>query len=137
MGAVSDVVNMGSWGRMRMWLLAIASRSRQPRAAAGRAHRPRQVVLRAAQLHLAFVRRSGVPLRRRHDARLGCGSKTLVRLGGGSLKSLVVFVFFGIAAYMTLKGCSRSGALGWIDPVAVDLAATGCRGRTCPRCSRR
>jgi hypothetical protein len=24
MGAVSDVVNMGSWGRMRMWLMAIA-----------------------------------------------------------------------------------------------------------------
>ena len=24
MGAVSDIVNMGSWGRMRMWLLAIA-----------------------------------------------------------------------------------------------------------------
>ena len=24
MGAVSDVVNMGSWERMRMWLLAIA-----------------------------------------------------------------------------------------------------------------
>ena len=24
MGAVSDVVNMGHWGRMRMWLLAIA-----------------------------------------------------------------------------------------------------------------
>ena len=24
MGAVSDVVNMGSWGRMRAWILAIA-----------------------------------------------------------------------------------------------------------------
>ena len=24
MGAVSDVVNIGDWGRMRMWLLAIA-----------------------------------------------------------------------------------------------------------------
>ena len=24
MGAVSDVVNMGHWGRMRMWMLAIA-----------------------------------------------------------------------------------------------------------------
>jgi hypothetical protein len=24
MGAISDVVNMGNWGRMRMWLLAIA-----------------------------------------------------------------------------------------------------------------
>ena len=31
----------------------------------------------------------------------GCGSKTLVRLGAGSLKSVVVFVFFGIAAYMS------------------------------------
>ena len=34
----------------------------------------------------------------------GCGSKTLIRIGGGSLKSLVVFVFLGIAAYMTLRG---------------------------------
>jgi hypothetical protein len=24
MGAISDVVNMGHWGRIRMWLLAIA-----------------------------------------------------------------------------------------------------------------
>ncbi len=24
MGAISDVYNMGHWGRMRMWLLAIA-----------------------------------------------------------------------------------------------------------------
>ena len=24
MGAVSDIVNMGDWNRMRMWLLAIA-----------------------------------------------------------------------------------------------------------------
>ena len=24
MGALSDIVNMGHWGRMRMWLLAIA-----------------------------------------------------------------------------------------------------------------
>ena len=24
MGAISDVVNIGHWGRMRMWLLAVA-----------------------------------------------------------------------------------------------------------------
>ena len=24
MGAISDIVNMGSWGRMRMWMLAMA-----------------------------------------------------------------------------------------------------------------
>ena len=34
----------------------------------------------------------------------GCGSKTLIRLGGGNLKSLIVLVFLGISAYMTLKG---------------------------------
>ena len=34
----------------------------------------------------------------------GCANKNLVRLGGGSLRSLVVLVFLAISAYMTLKG---------------------------------
>jgi hypothetical protein len=34
----------------------------------------------------------------------GCGSKTLIRVGAGNLKSLIVYVFLGIAAYMTLRG---------------------------------
>ena len=34
----------------------------------------------------------------------GCGSKTLIRVGAGNLKSVVVLVFLGIAAYMTLRG---------------------------------
>jgi hypothetical protein len=34
----------------------------------------------------------------------GCGSKTLVRLGAGNLKSLVVAIVLGIVAYMTLRG---------------------------------
>jgi uncharacterized membrane protein YedE/YeeE len=53
----------------------------------------------------------------------GCGSKTLVRLGAGSLKSLIVFFFLGIAAYMTLKGLFAIWRTRWIDPVATDLAA--------------
>ena len=32
----------------------------------------------------------------------GCGSRTLVRIGGGNVKSVIVFVFMGIAAYMTM-----------------------------------
>ncbi len=55
----------------------------------------------------------------------GCGSKTLVRVGGGSLKAFVTFVFLGIAAYMTLKGLFAIGRAGWIDPVSTDLAAHG------------
>ncbi|HET9651984.1 MAG TPA: YeeE/YedE family protein, partial [Usitatibacter sp.] len=53
----------------------------------------------------------------------GCGSKTLIRVGGGSLKSLVVFMFLGIAAYMTLKGLFAIWRVSWIDPVATNLAA--------------
>ena len=42
----------------------------------------------------------------------GCGSKTLLRIGGGSLKSLVVFIVMGVFAYMTMRGifaCARDG----------------------------
>src|SRR5262249_12894876 len=55
----------------------------------------------------------------------GCGSKTLVRVGGGNLKSVIVFVFLGIAAYMTLKGLFAVWRTAWIDPVATRLAAHG------------
>jgi uncharacterized membrane protein YedE/YeeE len=53
----------------------------------------------------------------------GCGSKTLVRLGGGSLKSLVVSICLGIAAYMTLKGLFAIWRTRWLDPVAADFSA--------------
>ena len=34
----------------------------------------------------------------------GCGSKTLIRIGGGNLKSIVVFMVLGLTAYMTMRG---------------------------------
>ena len=34
----------------------------------------------------------------------GCGSKTLVRVGGGNLKSLVVLVVLAVSAYATMRG---------------------------------
>jgi uncharacterized protein len=55
----------------------------------------------------------------------GCGSKTLVRMGGGSLKSFVVFMFLGIAAYTTLKGIFAVWRTTLLDPVALDLASHG------------
>lgn len=51
----------------------------------------------------------------------GCGSKTLVRIGGGNLKSVVVFVFLGLAAYMTLKGVFGVVRVATVDSVAVAL----------------
>ena len=34
----------------------------------------------------------------------GCGSRSLIRLGAGNLKSLVDVVFLALSAYMTLRG---------------------------------
>ena len=124
MGAVSDVVNMGSWGRMRMWLLAIAVAILGTHALqlAGLIDLTKSFYVRPNFTWLSyslggFLFGVGMTLGS------GCGSKTLVRVGAGSLKSLIVFVFLGIAAYMTLKGLFAIWRQGSIDRVAADLAA--------------
>ncbi len=124
MGAVSDVVNMGSWARMRMWLLAIAVAILGTHALqlAGLIDLTKSIYVRPNFTWLSYVLGGflfGVGM----TLGSGCGSKTLVRLGGGSLKSLIVFVFLGIAAYMTLKGLFAIWRQGAIDRVAADLNA--------------
>jgi len=123
MGAISDWVNMGDTNRMRMWLLAIAV-----------------AVIGANALHLAgvvdlsksiyqtpnftwlsyivggFLFGIGMTLGS------GCGSKTLIRIGGGSLKSVIVFVFLGISAYMTLRGLFGAFRVGVLEQASVMLA---------------
>jgi uncharacterized protein len=124
MGAVSDWVNMGDLNRMRMWLLAIGV-----------------AILGANALHLAgqidlsksiypgpnftwlsyivggFLFGVGMTLGS------GCGSKTLIRIGGGNLKSLVVFLVAGIAAYMTLRGLFGAFRVGVLEKASVTFAS--------------
>jgi len=105
MGAVSDWVNMGSLSRMRMWLLAIAVAliGASALALAGvidlaKSIYPGPNFTWLSYLVGGFLFGVGMTLGS------GCGSKTLIRIGAGNLKSLIVYVFLGIAAYMTLKG---------------------------------
>jgi hypothetical protein len=51
----------------------------------------------------------------------GCGSKTLIRVGTGNLKSLVVYVFLGIAAYMTLRGLFGAFRVGVLEKATIVL----------------
>jgi uncharacterized membrane protein YedE/YeeE len=53
----------------------------------------------------------------------GCGSKTLVRIGGGSLKALVVFAVLGIAAYATMRGITAVARVATVDAVGITLPA--------------
>lgn len=54
----------------------------------------------------------------------GCGSKTLIRIGGNNLKSLVVFMVLGLSAFMTLKGVLAIPRVYVLDPIAVTLPTT-------------
>jgi uncharacterized membrane protein YedE/YeeE len=53
----------------------------------------------------------------------GCGSKTLIRIGGGNLKSIIVYVFLGIAAYMTLRGILGAFRVGVLEKASLTLGS--------------
>ncbi|TSA19067.1 MAG: YeeE/YedE family protein [Betaproteobacteria bacterium] len=123
MGAVSDMVNMGDWGRMRMWLLAIAVAILGSSALqlAGVVDLSKSIYMGPNFMWLSnlvggFVFGVGMTLGS------GCGSKTLIRIGAGSLKSLVVFVFLGISAYVTLRGLFGAFRVAALDPMSVTLS---------------
>ena len=124
MGAVSDIVNMGSWGRMRMWLLAIAVAilGTQALQAAGLVDVEKSIYTRANFTWLSYIA-GGALFGIGMTLGSGCGSKTLIRVGAGNLKSLVVFIVLGIAAYMTLKGVFAVWRVRWLDPAAVTFAS--------------
>jgi uncharacterized membrane protein YedE/YeeE len=138
MGAVSDVVNMGHWGRMRMWLLSIAVAIIGVHALqlSGQIDLSKSFYVRPNFTWLSYLAGGflfGVGM----TLGSGCGSKTLVRIGAGSLKSLVVLAFLGIAAYMTLKGLFAVWRISALDPVAVDLAAHGLAQQDLPTLAAR
>ncbi|HSG77325.1 MAG TPA: YeeE/YedE family protein [Burkholderiales bacterium] len=122
MGAVSDWVNMGDTNRMRMWLLAIAVAllGSSALAAAGVVDLSKSIYPGPNFTWLSYIVGGflfGVGM----TLGSGCGSKTLIRIGGGNLKSLVVFVFLGIAAYMTLRGLFGAFRVGVLERAAVTL----------------
>jgi uncharacterized protein len=126
MGALSDVFNMGAWGRLRMWLLAVAVAVLGATALRylGWVDLSKAVALRP-QLPVASLLLGGLLFGVGMTLSGGCVNKNLLRLGGGSLRSLVVLVFMGVAAYMALKGLFAQARVAWLDPVRVDLAAFG------------
>ncbi len=50
----------------------------------------------------------------------GCGSRALVLLGRGNLRSLVVVIVLGIAAQMTLKGLIAPGRIAVLQWTQID-----------------
>ncbi len=132
MGAVSDWVNMGDKSRFRAWLLAIC----------------------VAIIGVVVLESSGItsvdstlpPYRGSNFAWLeyilggmifgigmtygsGCGNKTLVRIGGGNLKSILVFAVIAVVAYFMLnpfpgtdKTLYSELFYGWTSKASISLS---------------
>lgn len=134
MGAVSDWVNMGDTGRIRAWILAMA----------------------VALIGVIIIEASGTasvdstlpPYRGSNFAWLeyilggvmfgigmtlgsGCGNKTLIRLGGGNIKSLILFVTISIFAYFMINPFPGTDATiysvlfyPWTSPATASLSTS-------------
>ncbi|RYX95874.1 MAG: YeeE/YedE family protein [Comamonadaceae bacterium] len=124
MGAVSDIVNMGDWSRLRMWGLAIgvAMLGFWGMAASGLID-PSKTLYASGRFIWLSALVGGLMFGFGMVLASGCGSKTLVRIGGGNLKSVVVFVVMGIAAFATLKGITAVVRVATVDKVALEFAS--------------
>jgi hypothetical protein len=124
MGAISDIVNMGDWTRMRMWGMAVgvAMLAFHAMAALGLVD-PTQTIYANGRIIWLSALLGGALFGLGMVLASGCGSKTLVRIGGGSLKGVVVFAVMGIAAFATMRGVTAVLRVGTVDKVAFDIGS--------------
>ncbi|HED19149.1 MAG TPA: YeeE/YedE family protein, partial [Gammaproteobacteria bacterium] len=129
MGSISDWVNMGDKGRIYAWLLAIAV------AMSG--------VLLLEELGVISLGMTMPPYRTANFAWLryllgglmfgvgmtlagGCVNKTLIRIGGGNMKSLFVLLVGGIMAFLMTRTDFYHYAFHiWMDPLTINLQRFG------------
>jgi uncharacterized protein len=123
MGAVSDVVAMGDWTRMRQWGLAagVATIGFAVLAWSGAVPADKTLYASNRWIWLSALFGGGI-FGFGMVLASGCASKALVRVGGGSLKAVVVFVVLGVVAFATLKGLTAVWRTQTVDRVAYEFA---------------
>ena len=123
MGAIADIFIISSWNRLRQWFLAIGTAiiGFTLLAHLGWIDSLKSFYTGNKFLWLSTIIGSvlfgfGMVLAS------GCGSKTLIRIGGGNLKSVVVFLVLGLTAYMTMRGFLAVIRTNTVDLVSITFA---------------
>ncbi|QNP48515.1 YeeE/YedE family protein [Diaphorobacter aerolatus] len=122
MGAISDVVYVGDWMRLRQWLLAIGV-AMCGFALLARAHwvNPAETIYTMQRVLWLSSIVGGLMFGVGMVLASGCGARNLTRVGGGSLKSLVVLIVMSVAAFATLKGITSVPRARWLESVYVAM----------------
>jgi uncharacterized membrane protein YedE/YeeE len=123
MGAISDVVNMSDWTRARQFALAlgVAMIGFAILVQTGAIDPSKTLYAGQRWLWLSGLV-GGLMFGFGMVLTSGCGSKSLLRVGSGSLKALIVLLVMGIAAFATLKGVTAVVRVATVDLVSVDFS---------------
>ena len=126
MGAVSDMLHMGSRGRLGAWFFAmgLAILGTQGLHAAGLVDLAGAMYLTPNFGWLGYVA-GGIAFGVGMTLAAGCGQRNLVRFGSGNLKALVVLLVLGITAYTTVRGLLGLARITVFEAPNVDLEMHG------------
>ena len=135
MGAVSDWINIGDLNRLRSWLLSIAiavigvgilefngSIDLSLTTSNDTSNPPYRLANFVWLRHLVGGLMFGIGM----TLSSGCGNKSMVRLGEGNLKSLLVLIIMALAASaMLFSSFDYWVFLQWMTPVGIDFSEHG------------
>jgi uncharacterized protein len=126
MGGVSDMVLMGDGRRLRAWLLAmaVAVLGTQALAGLGLVDLSKSIYL-SPNLGWFGAIAGGLAFGFGMVLTGGCGQRTLVRLGAGNLRSVVVLLVLAVTAYMTMRGLIAAARLPLEAKINLDLRGAG------------
>ena len=134
MGAVSDWINLGDTNRLRAWLFSIAV------AVFGVSllefqqwidlEETRPPYRMSSLPWLRFIM-GGIMFGVGMTLASGCGKKSLIRIGGGSLKSFFVFLVCGFSAYLMTQTVFYEIIFhSWLSPLTINFSDYGYNGQS-------
>jgi hypothetical protein len=126
MGAIVDVLSFGSWTRACQVLLAMAVSLLGFSILVGLgAINPTQTLYASTKWFWLSDALGGLMFGAGMVLASGCGNKTLIRMGSGNLKSWVVFLVMGLAAWASLKGVTAVFRVHVLETFFVTLPGGG------------